>query len=380
MGRSAPFDLPNLTTELEALRAAAVAAKAKAKAKPPPPTLNAKPPPPRRQKSPRPPMPTRPIPPSGHLHSIAEEPAGEPAAAVAAARAPPSSSIDNAAAAVAAPAPRSSGTSMQSQLWQRQSELAMRPPPMCGIHFPGSDMDEVRCGPLGVAWFKHLQQSPNYPSEKSSRHNVALKWLRQVGEQLHVEYLTLDATSMVLVPEIQHHKGPDYSFEGEPKHKWHWTEMVAQLQDADMVWAVEGPKGDRKGICGCELIRTGSYDHMRHHKKEPTAVAGELHKFWDFALYGDDGSAVYLHPDFKTLRVLAYYRSQQGDEPEDTEVPPNGPGGTWGRGCFRHYRDKRQEKTLRFKPPHMIERRATEEASKSGGTGGTTGRSCGSNS
>ena len=115
--------------------------------------------------------------------------------------------------------------------------------------------------------------------------------------------------------------------------------MVAQLRDEDLAKVVEGPEGRSRGLVSCwAMPRKNTYDHKRH-KQQLDASTGApkgrpVLPTWDFLLTRDDGTAVRLHPQYKTYKVQSF---QLADEAEPVEPPPT-LGGSWGRGTYRYYK------------------------------------------
>ena len=163
--------------------------------------------------------------------------------------------------------------------------------------------------------------------------------------------------------------------------------MVTQMDDNSMALAVQGlqenPNLGTRAIVSCRLQKTDRYDHRRHFahrdkaKREqeqggappqsrgqeldkimpflpPSARAhrdGEMLKIWDFVLVCDDGTEVYLHPDFSKPNIAAY----TGVPEPDHELPRSGKGGSSGPGTYKYFKNKQYQMTLKFdkqKRPH----------------------------
>ena len=102
--------------------------------------------------------------------------------------------------------------------------------------------------------------------------------------------------------------------------------MVAHMVLESFTYVAEGDNRSR-GLVGCEFRpRTNSYDHARQ-------VQGDApnHQLpdWDFILARSDGSAVRLHPDWKTTNISVYAMR-------------------WHAGTFRKYEIVGQVGSLRF--------------------------------
>ena len=50
---------------------------------------------------------------------------------------------------------------------------------------------------------------------------------------------------------------------------WRWQDMIAQLGDESMRHVVEGvdPNNRSRGVTGCMIVQTNTYDHKRHFAK-----------------------------------------------------------------------------------------------------------------
>ena len=105
-----------------------------------------------------------------------------------------------------------------------------------------------------------------------------------------------------------------------------WHEMVAQLEPESLEKVVQDGDPNR-GLVGCEFrSRRNSYDHKR--QVQPNAPQEQLPD-WDFVLVRSDGSAVRLHPDWKTTNISVYAVR-------------------WHAGTFRKYEIVGQVGSLRF--------------------------------
>ena len=66
---------------------------------------------------------------------------------------------------------------------------------------------------------------------------------------------------------------------------------------------------------------------------------------WDFVLVRSDGSAVRLHPDWKTTNISVYVVEGHA---EPVEPPQRGLGKSDGKGTFRKYKIVGEVDSLRF--------------------------------
>ena len=100
--------------------------------------------------------------------------------------------------------------------------------------------------------------------------------------------------------------------------EWSWHEMVAQLDLDSLRYVVED--GDHsRGLVGCAFRpRTNSYDHSRQVQRD--APQWRLIK-WDFVLLRNDGTAVRLHPEWKSTKIRTF--AVEGHA-EPVEIPQRG--------------------------------------------------------
>ena len=178
---------------------------------------------------------------------------------------------------------------------------------------------------------------------KFCQHSAALKYFRQKCEiEGNLDGFALSNTRKAAVAAIIHPPGPGYSFVEEDMRGWSWWEMVAQLDEESIRYVVED--GDRsRGLDGCAFRpRTNSYDHSRQVQRG--APQWRLIE-WDFVLCRNDGTAVRLHPEWKSPKIPTFVVEGHA---EPVEIPQNGLGRSEGRGTFQRYRTLGQQETLRF--------------------------------
>ena len=65
---------------------------------------------------------------------------------------------------------------------------------------------------------------------------------------------------------------------------------------------------------------------------------------WDIVLKRSDGTAVRLHPEWSSNKILTF--EVEGEE--EIHPPRNGLGRSDGLGTFRYYKEVGQQKVLRF--------------------------------
>ena len=202
-----------------------------------------------------------------------------------------------------------------------------------------------------VAFFNGLEvDSTNY-----KRHNVALKWFRDSLEAKGIFSKEFMNEEVYQISAIVHEKGPLYHFDDNIKTPWKWQDMVAQLDAPSLQLVCAGLPGssygrettDRsRGIVSCRIDRTDVYDHKRHCAMKANPPK-EMMKIWDFVVVCEDGTEVWLHPNYSSRRVEAYKHTP----PQDHEIPASGLGGTSGPGTFKYFKNKRVECTVKFKTP-----------------------------
>jgi len=185
------------------------------------------------------------------------------------------------------------------------------------------------------------------------QHSAALKWFR--GDQENAkdpessQPFTFPNDEKVELPAIIHPPGMDFTFDESKKVKWSWLEMVAQLDDASMTHVVRGPGNSSRGLVGCDIApRPGSYDHARSVAQAQNAQGALLKlPLWDFVLRREDGSAIRVHPQWKTPKVGSV---PDGHFP-DVQPPTAGLGNSDGPGTYKHFKDSTSERWLKFRPP-----------------------------
>ena len=68
---------------------------------------------------------------------------------------------------------------------------------------------------------------------------------------------------------------------------------------------------------------------------------------WDFVIKREDGAGLRLHPQRNTAKVETF--EIEGPE-EAVEAPPQGEGGSWGRGALKYYKTAQTQEMLRLDP------------------------------
>jgi hypothetical protein len=105
-----------------------------------------------------------------------------------------------------------------------------------------------------------------------------------------------------------------------------------------------GPVG---AIVSCGVMSCPSYDHKRQCALAPRNPTAPLHSEWNFVVTLDDGTAIFLHPNWSNSKIAVKKGANVWDE-SDMAVPNTGRGGTSGRGTFRAQVEKKVATYLRF--------------------------------
>ena len=73
---------------------------------------------------------------------------------------------------------------------------------------------------------------------------------------------------------------------------------------------------------------------------------------WDFVLDRDDGSSVFLHPNWSSTKIACSWSRPV----EDLDIPKTGLGGTNvpGSGTFKYFKNKQVDEQLRFDPSKSV--------------------------
>ena len=155
---------------------------------------------------------------------------------------------------------------------------------------------------------------------------------------------------METINEITHSSGMAYWIDESKERQWSSLEMVAQLQDADMVKVVQGIDGRSSGLVGCCISqRPKSYDHKTHHKLRVLGYEQPHEKLaiWDFELMRDDGTGIRLHPSWKGTKVETFHMEGHAIE---VQPPAKGLGRSEGPGTYARYKGEGNSMTIRFDP------------------------------
>ena len=199
-------------------------------------------------------------------------------------------------------------------------------------------------------------------------HNAALKWFREMLEREDRTSMTFSNTHAHPVAELVHdEKGPLFHFNEDDGNTtpWRWQEMVAHLDEYSMQMVLQGLPDDvgrldfestalkvsdrSRGLVSCRIQRIDKYDHARHHAAKAKAKAAPQNMLlrWDFVVVTEDGTEVFLHPNYSNTKIEC---SKHMATP-DHEIPRTGLGGTSGPGTFQYFQNKAVQHLLRFKVP-----------------------------
>jgi len=90
---------------------------------------------------------------------------------------------------------------------------------------------------------------------------------------------------------------------GEPTIDWHWQELVAQLDDESLDQVVEGQSAEMmdpltrsRGLVSCKLQKAAETDKWNGGLVTPNGR-------WYFVLVRDNGTEVWLHPEYNSTQV-----------------------------------------------------------------------------
>ena len=209
-------------------------------------------------------------------------------------------------------------------------------------------------------WFFQSYQTPR----PRSIHSHALKYFRQEAEKRRTEFVKFNNSHPAMMCEMVKGGKTAFSFRGNPNIKWHWQEMVAQLDAESLAYVVEGQLLDpnrSRGLVSCRLQkRMNSYDHKRHHAlmEQGEAPTMDMLYEWDFVLVRENGTEVWLHPSWNSPTVRCNKPCEPDvvgfPQPQTDDVPLNGLGGSSGPGTYKWHKDKNKKTELRWKVPPQI--------------------------
>ena len=178
------------------------------------------------------------------------------------------------------------------------------------------------------------------------QHNAALKFLREVAEAANEDEVPCeDEMDIGKIQKPSRGGGQDnmdYWFKDGETVKWSWHEMIAHMAPATRDLVVNGSAGRSGGLDRCALARRpNSYSHKRCYaaragQQHGRARAGEHQAEYDFVVYRADGTALRFHPDWNK-RTFPLYELSPHAAP--VRAPRQGYGGSWGEGCYKHYKE-----------------------------------------
>ncbi len=183
-------------------------------------------------------------------------------------------------------------------------------------------------------------------------HNAALKWFREQDDTpagwASENWRKFSNTENSWRPEINHLPGMEWTMKTERMVRWSWFDMVAQLDEPSMQYVVNGGES-RGGGCGVTecwfLPRRNSYDHQLQNANRDVRRPTRESRIWDFVKYRADGTGVRLHPQWSTNKIMTF--AEEGHWLQ-VEPPDHGPGHSDGKGTFKVYKNKSNQKTLKF--------------------------------
>ena len=193
-------------------------------------------------------------------------------------------------------------------------------------------------------------------SYQYQQHSAVLKWLRDDLERQGQTRLIFSDTEAIQVPTINHPPGPLYTFDESPAARWpwRWQEMIAHLTLQSREELLSGfpniepiGRGPVGAIVSCGVMSCPSYDHKRQCALAPRNPTAPLHSEWNFVVTLDDGTAIFLHPNWSNSKIAVKKGANVWDE-SDMAVPNTGKGGTSGRGTFKAHVEKKVATYLWF--------------------------------
>ena len=182
------------------------------------------------------------------------------------------------------------------------------------------------------------------------QHNAALKWFRDVmvtGRHGAYHIMWFADEPVAVATMIHAAKGPTFHFDEPWTRDWDWKEMLCQLDEDSLKYVVEGPNRRSSGVTGCAFaVRAKSYCHLMHHNAlhEGQKLKDKMPEY-DFIIFRSCGTAIRLHPEWKTTAFRCYEL-----DPHATEVPIplRGMGTSEGRGTVKKYKGVGVDRMLRF--------------------------------
>ena len=220
-----------------------------------------------------------------------------------------------------------------------------------------------------LQYFQSLPQD-NTPGGYQ-KHNVALKWHRDVAERGKETHVFFNNKTGDPVGVFKKGAKTAWSWASdEATVPWSWQGMVAQLEDGSIRKLLQGLDSNASlgKITGCGLEQCEMYDSARHRaavqeqkdevkeandqRRRPAVIpngpkGGGKWCVWNFVIYLADGKKIHMHPSYRTTWVQCF----AGDAPTDPEIPRNGLGRSDGKGTYSHFKKKNGERALRFRPP-----------------------------
>ena len=123
--------------------------------------------------------------------------------------------------------------------------------------------------------------------DSCKQHNAAAKWFREYCSRNDVTKVNFPSHSSVEVRDVIHEeKGAHFTF-AQTKRRWHWHELIAQLNDESI-----------DAVCGGQEVHACAF--AIRNTKTPNK-----YQCWDFCITRGDGSIVLMHPEWNGLKLPA---------------------------------------------------------------------------
>ncbi len=188
--------------------------------------------------------------------------------------------------------------------------------------------------------------------EHWKNHNAALKWYRKQDDTTESwacdSWRKFSNTEKNWRTEIDHPPGMQWTFKTSNMVRWSWFDMIAQLDEPSMQYVVNGDEscGSGCGVTECWIKpRPNSYDHALQNANKDVRRETRASRIWDFVIKRADGTGVRLHPQWSTNKITTF--AEEGHWLQ-VQPPNHGPGHSDGKGTFKVYKNKSNQKTLKF--------------------------------
>jgi hypothetical protein len=182
----------------------------------------------------------------------------------------------------------------------------------------------------GTAYDKEYFTAMSTWSSHSTQHNAAAKCFRDWCVREGLGGRRLPAEPLMLAGIWHQEKASTFELNADVLWAWSWLELVGQLnaESLDIVF------GTASFVTGCTFA----------FRETPKTATG-MH-VWDFIIHRSDGSAIGLHPEWKSLKIPSCQLQAPPSDEELQELKPMWSGPT--KPVFCLYRRWLGKETLRF--------------------------------